>query len=174
MSSWTERASGFVLDRLSSKDLHKLGYTAVIYDYPVKPRSEEKPRFWENTVSHVGIWKNAVDFIVPDPRITPLPIFAPADGVITQIVQSHQVHGTGEEFAHFANYLVVVGYFGEIYKIIHIAKDSCVYSVGSKVKRGERLATTGVNGWMTDVRHSHFEVGVGVKYQTLKIRWTGV
>lgn len=164
-----------ILDRLSPTDLHRLGYTSIKYDYPIKPRVGEKPRFWKNDKSHIGLQSNALDFIIPHPIDRgPLPIYMPADGTIVEVIQYNDKWGD-KRFENYLNQLVAVTKNGEYFRVAHIAKDSCDYE-GEFVKRGVKIAETGVNGWMTDPRHSHFEVGIIVNNfrQTLKVRWTGI
>lgn len=166
-----------LLDKLPSRDLHRLGFTSIKYDYPVRPRQGEVARFWENNVSHIGLQRNAVDFIIPHPIDSkPLPIYMPADGVLIEVIQSNDVYGNNSSFARFTNQIVAVTSNGEYFRVAHIKKDSCRFSVGDNIKQGTQIAETGVNGWMTDPRHSHFEVGIVVNNlrQTLKVRWTGI
>ena len=165
-----------IYDKLSPLDLHRLGLTSIKYDYPIKPRHGEKVRFWENNVSHVELQKNAVDFIIPHPIDSrPLPVFMPTDGVLVEVTQNNDVYGNDSSFARFTNQIVAATSNGEYFRIAHIRKNSCEFSVGSNIKQGIQIAETGVNGWMTDPRHSHFEVGIVIAGQrkTLKIRWSG-
>lgn len=165
-----------ILDRLSPLDLHRLGFTSIKYDYPIKPRDGEEPRFWQNDLSHVGLQKHALDFIIPHPlEKRPLPIYMPADGRIVKVAQHNEKWG-GREFEAYLNELVALTVNGEYFRIAHIGKDSCIYNEGAYVEKGVKIAETGVNGWMTDPRHTHFEVGIVVNNlrQTLKVRWSGV
>lgn len=165
-----------ILDKLSLADLHRLGFTSIKYDYPIKPRIGEKPRFWQNDLSHVDLQKHALDFIIPHPlEKGPLPIYMPADGRIIEVIQHNEKWG-GREFEGYLNQLVALTVNGEYFRIAHIGKESCEHNVGTFVKRGIKIAETGVNGWMTDPRHTHFEVGIAVDnlHQTLKIRWSGI
>jgi len=123
----------------------------------------------------VGLQKNALDFIIPHPiEKGPLPIYMPADGVIVEIIQHYEKWG-GREYEMCLNQLLAITTNGEYFRIAHIGKDSCEHDVGSFIKRGTKIAETGVNGWMTDPRHTHFEVGILVdnQRQTLKVRWSG-
>lgn len=164
-----------IFDKLSPLDLHRLGLTSIKYDYPIKSRSGDKPRFWQNDVSHIGLQSSALDFIIPHPlEKGSLPIYMPADGTIVEIVQNNDKWG-GRDFERYLNQLVAITENGEYFRIAHIRKNSCEFSVGSNIKQGIQIAETGVNGWMTDPRHSHFEVGIVIAGQrkTLKIRWSG-
>jgi len=153
--------------------LHAFGYSAFTYKYPVRPRQGEDIRFWKNNVSHFGKNAHAKDIVTTDPRDNPLPVWVPHDGIIIALKQDSTRWGETNDFAKFMNYVIVSVSETELYMCVHIGKDSCKYEVGDKVKVGEQLATTGVNGWMTDVEHLHFVVAKmkGSDYESLKIRW---
>lgn len=156
---------------------HFLGRTGQKYLCPIKPRREESPRFWRDSPAHVGSSQHAVDIIVPDPRVHALPVYAPANGTIVHLVQHYTVWGTTPDFRPFLNYVQISTEIpGEFYEICHIAANSCSFEVGDWVERGQPIATTGVCGWMTDVRHLHFMVGRWVDkptdaFRSLRIRW---
>ena len=153
---------------------HWFGYSQVSYKYPVRPRSGEKLRFWDNTLSHVGRDLYALDIIIPDPRKTALPVWAPQSGVVISLQQHNTLWGQDASFAPYMNYVKVAVSSTEFYMIAHIGKNSCPFALGERVKIGQQLASSGVNGWMTDVRHLHFIVGriYGGDYKSLKIRWS--
>lgn len=150
---------------------HLLGYTELKYLCPIKPLPGEVPRFWRNSPAHVGKLAHAKDIIIPDPSKKPLPVYAPASGVITQIVQKHDVWGNSPIFEPYLNLITVRTHQGEVYEIAHIQKDSCPFYVGSQIKKGQIIARTGANGYMTDVRHIHFVVLSADCSVGLKIRW---
>ncbi len=156
---------------------HLLGYSSFSYKYPIRPRKGEEIRFWENNLSHVGIDKHAKDIIVPDPREKPLTIWAPRSGIVASVVQHNTKWGRTKDFENYMNYIEVKVGNNEFYMIVHIKASSCVLSKGDKVTEGMELATTGLSGWMEDVRHLHFmvsrytKVGTPTWYQSLKIRW---
>ncbi len=156
------------------KPWHLLGLSEIKYLCPIKPKIGEKPRFWRDSPSHVGKYKWAVDIIIPDPRVNPLPLYAPVDGTIVDLVQVYTVWGNCRDFENYVNYITVLAQGNEYFQICHISCNSCNKSVGRKVYTGEVIAYTGVNGWMTDIRHAHFMVfrldGKG-SFQSLKIRW---
>ncbi|OGC47464.1 hypothetical protein A2886_03510 [candidate division WWE3 bacterium RIFCSPHIGHO2_01_FULL_42_13] len=154
---------------------HLLGYSGFSYTYPVRPRKGEKIRFWQNSgVSHVGRDKHAQDIIIPDPQERPLTIWVPQSGVIVGLAQNSTQWGETERFAPFMNFIRVYVGDKEFYFIAHIRAHSCEFSIGDKVTKGAKLALTGANGWMTDVRHVHFMVGRfgrNLSYKSLKVRW---
>ncbi len=154
---------------------HLLGYSSFSYKYPIRPRKGEDVRFWQNDgVSHVGKDKHAKDIIVPDPREKPLTIWAPQSGIVVGLAQNSVQWGGTERFASFMNFVRVFVGNGEFYFIAHIRSHSCEFSVGDKVIKDTKLALTGVNGWMIDVRHVHFMVGKfepDLNLQSLKVRW---
>lgn len=156
---------------------HLLGWSGQKYPCPIKPRRGESPKFWRGSPVHFGPFRHAVDIIVPDPRKRVLPVYAPASGVITCLVQCYTVWGVTEAFSPYRNYVQVsTEVLGEFYEICHIGAYSCRLRVGDRVEAGEKMATTGVNGWMTDPRHIHFMVGVwrdgpGGTFRSLRIRW---
>jgi hypothetical protein len=153
------------------------GYSTVFkYTCPIKPREGEKPRFWKDSPTHSGPYINAVDIIIPDPRIKVLPVIVPMTGIVTKVVQHHTRWGDDPRFLPFLNFIRIrTGITW--YEICHIGANSCPpwVMVGKIVRRGQVLATTGVNGYMTDPRHIHFMVAVGNiqkrEFQSLKIRW---
>ena len=156
---------------------HLLGRSGQRYSCPVKPRPGESPRFWRDSPAHVGLHAHAVDIIVPDPRKRILPVYAPASGVIARLVQCYRVWGVTEAFSQYRNYIQVsTEVLGEFYEICHIGAYSCRLRVGDRVEKDQKVATTGVNGWMTDPRHIHLMVGVWTNkpagmFRSLRIRW---
>lgn len=119
-----------------------------------------------------------MDIIVPDPRINPLPVYAPAGGIVVDIVQHHTRFGNDYSFAPYLNYLTIkIENSDEFYQLCHIGTNSSHLIEGDKVIEGAKIATTGVNGWMTDVRHLHFLVAkIDPKsidgFRSLKVRFS--
>lgn len=156
---------------------HALGLSGQKYICPIYPRPGKKPRFWRDSPAHVGVFSNAKDIIIPDPRSNPLVVHAPASGVIVELVQNHTQWGSTPYFLPFLNYVTVRTFVsGEFYQLCHIAVNSCIYKVGTAIEIGAVLAQTGVNGYMTDPRHIHFMVGVYTRkkkegFVSVKVRW---
>lgn len=156
---------------------HALGFSAQTYLSPILPRPGENPRFWRDSPAHIGVFSHARDIIIPDPRVKPLPVYAPASGVITELVQSYTSWGNTPNYGPFLNYVTVQTKTpGEFYQLCHIAAHSCSLRVGNTIEAGTILAQTGVNGYMTDPRHIHFLVGVRTEktregFTSVHIRW---
>ncbi len=151
------------------------------YDYPIhddakSPRALRKDipedqlytlkKFWcaKSPQSHIGPFKNAIDFLVQDGT----PVFAVRDGTIIECKEDSQKWGDGEEFRDHLNYLTIQhqghkymhGYFSEFSQYAHLEKGSvsaCGLGVGSQVKAGQMIGKVGKSGW-TDRDHLHFIV----------------
>ena len=160
---------------LSKEEIfHSLSLSSYEYLSPITPRSGEKVRFWQDSPAHVGPYRHALDIIIPDPRINSLPVLAPQDGRIIALVQDNTEYGDSQDYLFKLNYVTVQVGKSEFYELCHIDKESCKYEIGDTVKKGNIIAKTGVNGWMTDVRHLHFMVGKWLpnnQFQSLKIRF---
>ena len=158
---------------------HAFGYSAWEYGTPIMPRAGEKVRFWSDSPSHVGSFRHARDIITPDSLVKPLLIMAPQTGRVICLVQEHDVFGDGPDFSGYTNYITVQVGQSEFYEICHIGKGSVRVGVGDIVHKGEQIALTGANGWMTDRRHVHFMVArwknrERTLFESLRIRFSGV
>jgi len=150
-----------------------------VMESPIKPRPGGQVRYWYDSPAHVGPYKYALDIIVPDPRINPLPVYAPAGGRVAAIVQNNYIVGETEDYKKYLNYINVSMGNGLFYELCHIGMNSAFHNerlmeVGDQIRKGEKIATTGANGWMTDVRHLHFMVGRwinGGSFESLPIRF---
>lgn len=156
---------------------HNIGLSGQSYICPIKPRTGENPRFWKDSPAHKGVFAHAKDIIIPDPRILSLPVYAPADGVITELVQHYTQWGQTSYYLPFLNRLTVQTIVdGEFYQLCHIGANSCLCKIGDNVKAGQQIAETGVNGYMIDPRHIHILVGMYTSrnkfgFESLRIRW---
>ncbi len=106
--------------------------------------------------SHTGPWRNAIDFLVPDGT----PVVAARDGVIIEVQELSDEWGPTQEFANTLNYVTIDHSNGEYSQYCHLAQWSVAdfrLTVGSRVKRGQRIGTVGKTGW-TDRDHLHFIV----------------
>jgi len=136
------------------------------YQTPISPRDGEHIRFWRDSPAHTGRYLHAVDIIIPDPEIQPLPVFAPQSGIVIDLIQNHRIWGPNPEYLHFLNYITVevIPEF-EFYQLCHIGFNSCVkkdgslIQIGDTISQGQIIAATGANGFMTDKRHLHFMTG---------------
>ena len=104
--------------------------------------------------SHLGPFKWAVDFLVPDGT----PVLAAYEGKIVEIQEHSESWGEGPEYRDLLNYLTIQHDNGEFTQYCHLAKDSVSRSnvrVGSRVRQGQQIAIVGKTGW-TDRDHLHF------------------
>ena len=106
--------------------------------------------------SHIGPYKWAIDFLVPDGT----PVIVACDGVVTSVQEDSASWGDGPEYANFLNYVTVRHGNGEFSQYCHLAQYSVSQSsveVGLEVTCGQQIALTGKTGW-TDRDHLHFLV----------------
>lgn len=125
--------------------------------------------------SHLGPFKHAVDFLVPDGTV----VLAAADGVIVEVQEQSNSWGPTSEYRDQLNYLTVKHDNGEYSQYCHLAKQSVAresLKIGSRVKRGDHIAEVGKTGW-TDRDHLHFVVFRSAQnespftFKSLKIRF---
>lgn len=104
---------------------------------------------------HPGPYKGAVDFAVKGGT----DVLAPFEGEIVTVVDTYDQYGNDPKYAKFANYVQIAHSNGETSDLIHLAHDSVLVKVGDKVRRGQKLAETGLSGYMTEP-HLHWAVWV--------------
>ncbi len=93
--------------------------------------------FYKTDVTHRGL-----DIIVPQGSA----VYAPADGVVTEVVHSSKGDGNVLELKHSGGYSTRYLHLGEI-----------VVSKGQSVRRGRKIATVGMSG-NAYAPHLHYEV----------------
>lgn len=123
-----------------------------IYSYPF-PTNTKVLGIEKGGKSHSGLYKGAIDFIVP----LGTPILAPLDGVIETVVDTNDKYGPSEEFRYYLNYVTIRHANGERSQPAHLARGSAQVKVGDIVKSGQQIGVTGNSGWM-DKPHLHFLV----------------
>lgn len=112
--------------------------------------------------SHIACFSQAIDFLVP----VGTAILAAEDGEIIELIESNEEWGDGPQFRDTLNFITIchsqhphfVGCQGEHTQYCHVLKGSvakCGLSLGSRVKKGHKIAVVGLNGW-TDRPHLHF------------------
>lgn len=109
--------------------------------------------------SHIGPYRWAIDFLVPDGT----PVLASQDGKIIEVIEDQTLWGDGAEFRDKLNYLTLE-HQGEYSQYCHLAAGSVSEQklrVGDRVWKGKRIGTVGKTGW-TDRDHLHFIVFRGV------------
>ncbi|PIZ98400.1 MAG: hypothetical protein COX77_04610 [Candidatus Komeilibacteria bacterium CG_4_10_14_0_2_um_filter_37_10] len=106
--------------------------------------------------SHVGPFKWAIDFLVPDGT----EILAAYDGQIIEAIDHFNEWGTTEDFRDKLNYLTIRHHQGEYSQYCHLGLNSFQNTglkVGDYVTRGQAIGRVGKTGW-TDQDHLHFIV----------------
>lgn len=126
--------------------------------------------------SHIGPFKWAIDFLVPDGT----EVLAAEDGVIVEAIDSNFAWGDSEEFRDQLNYVTIKHGNGEFSQYCHLATQSFRQTglkVGDTVKKGDQIARVGKTGW-TDRDHLHFLVfkvgqleGSPYGFYSLKVRF---
>lgn len=145
--------------------------TKNIYSIPLKPETEIKNILYD-WPSHEGPFKGAVDFAVD----LGSDVLAPLDGKVVEVVDKFNKHGQTEEFSPFLNFITISHPNGEFSQLAHIKKGSVKVKVGDFVKTGQKLAVTGLNGWMMEpyLEHLHmlvFKLLPEGGFKGLKIRF---
>ncbi len=113
--------------------------------------------------SHIGPFKNAIDFLVPDGT----PVIASYSGIVVEVQEHSDTWGTTAEFRDHLNYITIQHENGEFSQYCHLAQNSvgkCKVKVGSRVEQGQQIGTVGKTGW-TDRDHLHFivfQVGIQI------------
>ena len=106
--------------------------------------------------SHLGPYKWAVDFLVPDGT----EVLAAEHGEIIEIVDNFYEWGPTEAFRGKLNYLTILHSNGEYSQYCHLAPHSVRamgLKIGEQVNKGQLIARVGKTGW-TDRDHCHFIV----------------
>ena len=126
--------------------------------------------------SHIGPYKWAIDFLVPDGT----EVLAAEDGLIVEAIDTKFAWGDSEEFRDQLNYLTIRHANGEFSQYCHLATQSFCQTglkVGNYVKKGRQIARVGKTGW-TDRDHLHFLVfkveeleGNPYRFYGLKVRF---
>jgi murein DD-endopeptidase MepM/ murein hydrolase activator NlpD len=103
--------------------------------------------------SHQGSYEGSVDFAVP----LATPVLAGADGVVVRVRDDSDVYGQDPSYGPSVNYITLEHAGQELSEYLHLAKGSAVVSVGDTVEVGQRIAVTGLSGWLY-APHLHFMV----------------
>ena len=104
--------------------------------------------------SHIGPFKWAIDFLVPDGT----KILAAETGKIVQVVDTNTKWGDSEKFRDQLNFITIRHANGEFSQYCHVALGSfhdIGLKVGDIIKKGKVIGKVGKNGW-TDRDHLHF------------------
>ena len=149
----------------------KIEKTKNIYNLPLLPETPIKNVLFD-WPSHSGDFKGAVDLAVDLGTV----VTAPLDGLIIEIVDRFDISGPTEKFVNYLNYITIAHANGEYSQLAHIAKGSVTVQKGQYVSKGQKLAVTGLNGWMEEpfLEHVHmfvFKLLPKGGFKGLKIRF---
>ena len=106
--------------------------------------------------SHIGPYKWAIDFLVPDDTL----VLAAKEGQIVEAIDDFNTWGITADFRDKLNYITIQHDKGEYSRYCHLAQYSfrnTKLKVGDKISKGEVIARVGKTGW-TDRDHLHFIV----------------
>lgn len=107
----------------------------------------------EDSLGHPAPYQTAIDFAVE----VGTDVLVPLDGEVITVVNKHFTYGNSVKFVDKANYVQIRHDNGEISDLIHLAKGSLLIKKGDMVKAGQKIAKTGLSGYMT-APHLHWFV----------------
>jgi len=125
----------------------------VRYDYPIKNRKISIVQGFNGAFSHTGRSRYAVDFDVP----VGTPVFAARRGQVIDTEASHNRGGPTENYAPYANYVVVLHDDGTTGEYYHLKQGGIAVKRGEHVARGDLLGYSGETGFAS-LPHLHFGV----------------
>jgi len=106
---------------------------------------------YNGKVNHKG--KDALDFNLP----IGTPVAAIRSGLVIKVVDTFDKSGDTEDFARFANYIIIM-HSDETFALYkHLKSKSAKVKAGDKITRGKVIALSGNTGWVS-VPHLHLEV----------------
>jgi murein DD-endopeptidase MepM/ murein hydrolase activator NlpD len=126
--------------------------TKNIYALPFA-RNITVSRVVMDSPGHPGPYKGAIDFAVE----IGTDVLAPLDGEVITVVDKNNKYGPTPEFASYANYIQLKHMHGETSDLMHLAQNTVLVKVGDHVRKGQKLAKTGLSGYMT-APHLHWFV----------------
>ncbi len=124
--------------------------------------------------THQDLWSHALDFEVTDDtgqtwknegnQLTDyyawnMPVFAPADGVVTKVINSIDDNRIGQVNTknNWGN-TIIIWHYGSVYSSMsHLAKDSICVAEGDTIQKGKVVGKTGNSG-RSPFPHLHFQV----------------
>lgn len=111
---------------------------------------------WKYSPAHIGIFSEAIDIFVPEGT----EILATEEGTVLELIECHSEYGNDSKYKDKVNFCSIQHPNSEISQYAHIGRNSLSekgIEVGSKVKKGQVIAKTGRNGWMSH-DHLHYVV----------------
>lgn len=121
------------------------------YYFPLK--NEDITEYGGNSPAHVGNYKFAIDFTVPEGT----PIYASLDGVVVFVKDDSNIGGNDEKYNDFGNRIVIKHCNNEYSAYEHIKHKGAIVAKNQKVKTGQIICYSGDTGW-SHKPHLHFEV----------------
>ena len=103
--------------------------------------------------SHKGNSQYAVDFGMKKGT----KIYASRGGIVVDIKNDSNMHGSNKTYAKYANYITIKQDDGTYAKYVHLQKNGAKVTLGQKIKRGEFIGLSGNTGY-TNGPHLHFVV----------------
>jgi murein DD-endopeptidase MepM/ murein hydrolase activator NlpD len=129
----------------------KLNKTSNVYSLPVA--FEDVTLTVLDNASHTGDFEGSIDLAVPAGTT----VFASADGTVVRVRDDSNKFGNDQKYGQDVNYITIQHQNDELSEYLHLAIDSALIKVGDRVKRGEKIAETGLSGWLT-APHLHWMV----------------
>ena len=115
--------------------------------------------------AHIGILRNAVDFIAPQNT----PVLAAADGEVLFVSDDSNAGGPDPLYWNTTNFITIKHSNGEYSRYDHLEYHSAKVKVGQHVIAGQEIAKVGMTGY-TYIPHLHFQVFVFIGYNI----WTDI
>jgi murein DD-endopeptidase MepM/ murein hydrolase activator NlpD len=103
--------------------------------------------------AHIGILRNAIDFIAPQNT----PVLVAADGQVVFVNDDSNIGGPNPAYWNTSNFITVLHPNGEYSRYDHLEYYSAKVKVGHHVSAGQEIAKVGMTGY-TYVPHLHFQV----------------
>ena len=144
----------------------------VEYGWPLGSRALDIGQGWGGGFSHRDAEnRHAVDFAVPEGT----PVLAARDGVVMQVESRFATGGlrAGDDIRQ-PNFVRILHGDGTMALYAHLARDGAQVRPGERVRRGQRIATSGNTGHSA-APHLHFVVQAnrGLRLQSLPFRMFG-
>lgn len=90
------------------------------------------------------------------------------DGFVVGVVDSYDIYGNDVKYQDFSNFITIYNPDSGIFtQYVHLKKNGIFVKVGDQVRRGQKIAVTGLSGYM-DGEHLHFNVLAPSKQNGLK------
>ena len=103
--------------------------------------------------AHIGILRNAIDFIAPQNT----PVLVAADGQVVFVNDDSNIGGPNPAYWNTSNFITILHPNGEYSRYDHLEHYSAKVKVGHQVNAGQEIAKVGMTGY-TYVPHLHFQV----------------